>query len=177
MGFAVQLYFDKMLEDALYRVRAGLTAAGVTPTLERLGDRPHISLSVLDSLESERFLPALKGYARSQHRFPIDILGFDSFSGEPGFVYLSPRESSALRRYQRLLHDLVASIDAAVHEHYLPANWVPHSTVGFELPLREVRVALDWLRDHFKPLSGTCTRVGLIEFRPVKEIATYPLAG
>ena len=39
MGYAVQLYFDAKLEDSLTRTRSALTAAGVTPTLERLGDR------------------------------------------------------------------------------------------------------------------------------------------
>src|SRR5437764_12074046 len=60
MGYAVQLYLDAELEAALLALRAALTKAGVTPTLERLGDRPHVSLAVLDDADVPRCVSVLE---------------------------------------------------------------------------------------------------------------------
>jgi 2'-5' RNA ligase len=177
MGFAVQLYFDQPLEEAFLHVRTGLTNAGVTPTLKRLGDRPHVSLSVQTSLDTRRFLPRLEKFAATTAPFEVRFGAFGSFPGAEGVVFLAPTPSEALLRVQKKMHDQLLASYAEVHEHYFPSHWVPHSTVGFELPAREVAVALAWLGANFKPFAGSLTRLGLIEFRPVKEIATFALGG
>ena len=175
MGYAVQLYFDPPLEAASNVLRQSLAAAGVTPTLDRLGDRPHISLSVLNSLDGARFLPLLERFAGSCEPFSVEFAAFASFPTDQGVVYLSPAPSEVLRRCQKQLHELLVGIEAEVHEYYVPRAWVPHSTVGFGLPAPEVSLALAWLRDHFKPMAGRFTHIGVIEFPPVKEMARYPL--
>ena len=177
MGFAVQLYFDQALEEALVRVRSGLAAAGVTPTLKRLGDRPHVSLSVQTSLDAPRFLPRLEKFAAATAPFDVGFGAFGSFPGSEGVVFLAPTPSDALLRAQRKMHDQLLASYAEVHEHYFPSSWMPHATVGFELPPREVALALAWLGANFKHCAGKFTRLGLIEFRPVKEIATFALSG
>ena len=177
MGFAVQLYFDQPLEEAFVHVRTGLANAGVTPTLKRLGDRPHVSLSVQTSLDTRKFLPRLEKFAASAAPFDVGFGAFGSFHGGEGVVFVAPTPSDALLRMQRKMHDQLMSSYAEVHEYYFPDNWMPHSTVGFELPKQEVALALSWLGANFKPIGGKFTRVGLIEFRPVKEIATYALGG
>jgi 2'-5' RNA ligase len=177
VGFAVQLYFDQPLEEAFLHVRNGLTAAGVTPTLKRLGDRPHVSLSVQVSLDTRKFLPRLEKFAAAAAPFDVGFGSFGSFPGTDGVVFLAPTPSETLLRMQRKMHDQLLASYAEVHEYYFPNTWMPHSTVGFELPPREVAVALAWLGANFKHCAGKFTRVGLIEFRPVKEIATFSLAG
>jgi 2'-5' RNA ligase len=177
MGFAVQLYFDQPLEEAFLHVRTGLANAGVTPTLKRLGDRPHVSLSVQTSLDTRRFLPRLEKLAASTAPFDVGFGAFGSFPGGEGVVFVAPSPSETLLRLQKKTHEQLLTSFAEVHEHYFPNSWVPHSTVGFELPQREVAVALAWLGANFRPCSGKFTRLGLIEFRPVKEIATFALGG
>jgi 2'-5' RNA ligase len=177
MGFAVQLYFDAPLEASFNAIRQGLTVAGVTPTLKRLGDRPHVSLSVQASLDARRFLPRLEKFAASTAPFEVGFGAFGSFPGGEGVVFLAPDPSEALLRAQKKMHDQLLVSFAEVHEYYFPGRWMPHSTVGFELPKQEVALALAWLGANFKHIAGTFTRVGLIEFRPVKEIATFALGG
>ena len=175
MGFAVQLYFDQPLEEAFIHVRNGLANAGVTPTLKRLGDRPHVSLSVQASLDTRKFLPKLEKFAASAAAFDVGFEAFGAFPGSEGFVFIAPAPSETLLRLQRRMHEQLLASYAEVHEHYFPHQWVPHSTVGFELPPKEVALALSWLGANFRKCAGKFTRVGLIEFRPVKEIATFAL--
>lgn len=174
-GFAVQLYLDAALEGSLTGVRSALTAAGVTPTLERLGDRPHVSLAVLEDVREEGCIAALEKFAETQLPFPASFAAFGAFPTAQGVVYLTPTPSAALLEAHRRMHRLLRELGAKVHEHYLPDAWIPHSTIGFELSNDEVALALSWLHGNFKPVAGTCSSIGLIEFLPVMRLATFEL--
>jgi hypothetical protein len=175
MGYAVQLYFDAGLEASLLEVRSALTKAGVTPTLERLGDRPHVSLAVLDDVPVQQCIAMLEQFAKAQTVFPASIAAFGAFPTSPGFVYLSPSPNAELLGAHRKMHRVLAELGAVVHEHYIPESWIPHSTVGFELSHEEVAIALSWLRANFRPVDGVFASVGVIEFRPVKQLAVFDL--
>ena|SRR5882672_1655486 len=176
-GYAVQLYFDAGLEAALLAVRKSLTKAGVTPTLQRLGDRPHVSLAVMEDVDVRICLPALERVAGAQPDFAAGLAAFGTFASAQGVVYLSPTPSRRLLTlHQRICREL-RDIGARVHEHYVPGNWMPHATVGLDLPRVEVSTALSWLQANFKPLSGRFSSLGLIKFRPVNALAVFDLAG
>jgi 2'-5' RNA ligase len=175
MGYAVQLYFDAKLEASLTRTRAALTAAGVTPTLERLGDRPHVSLAVLEDVPVQRCIAAVEKFAETQRAFPASFAAFGAFPTAQGVVYVSPTPTAELLEAQRRMHRLLSEFGAKVHEHYLPESWIPHSTVGFELSNAEVALALSWLHGNFKAVAGTYNSIGLIEFVPVKRLAAFEL--
>jgi hypothetical protein len=175
MGYAVQLYFDSRLEASLLEIRSALTQAGVTPTLERLGDRPHVSLAVLETVPVQRCIDMVERFAGTQSAFPASFSAFGTFPTSQGVVYLTPTPSPALLDAHRRMHQRLVEIGAGVHEYYLPDTWMPHSTVGLELPAREVALALSWLDGHFKPVAGTFNSVGVIEFVPVKQLAIFEL--
>jgi len=175
MGYAVQLYFDSGLEASLLGVRSALTRAGVTPTLERLGDRPHVSLAVLDRVPVQRCIAMVEQFAESQRPFRATFAAFGAFPTSQGVVYLTPTPSAELLDAHRSMHRLLTELGADVHEHYVPDAWIPHSTIGFELSSEEVALALSWLHENFKPLDGMYSSMGLIEFAPVKQLATFGL--
>ena len=175
MGYAVQLYFNAELEAALLEVRTALTKAGVTPTLERLGDRPHVSLSVLNDVDVQRCITMIEQFANSQSAFRTGFAAFGAFPTAQGVVYLSPAPNEALLTAHRVMHQRLVDIGAQIHEYYFPDGWIPHATMGFELSSKEVALALSWLHGNFKPVGGIFASLGLIEFPPVKEIATFEL--
>ena len=175
MGYAVQLYFNAELEAALLKVRKALTEAGIPPTLERLGDRPHVSLAVANSLDAKSCIAMLESFANDQVAFPAEFAAFGAFPTAQGVVYLSPTPSGDLIRVHRRMNERLKKLHVEVHEHYAPDGWMPHATIGFELTSTEVAFALSWLHGNLKPIEGTFASVGLIEFIPVKELATFKL--
>lgn len=175
MGYAVQLYFNTELEAALLEVRAALTRAGVTPTLERLGDRPHVSLSVLHEVDVRSCITMLEHFADGRSSFRSGFEAFGAFPTSQGVVFLSPTPSEDLLGAHRVMHQRMVDLGAQVHEHYVPDGWIPHATMGFELSSKEVALALSWLHANFKPVDGAYASVGLIEFPPVKSLATFTL--
>jgi 2'-5' RNA ligase len=175
MGYAVQLYFDPGLEKSMLDLRSALAAAGVTPTLERLGDRPHVSLAVLQSVPVRRCVDVLEKYSATQGPFRATFAAFGAFPTSQGVVFLAPTPDAALLDAHRRMHRLLCELGVEVHGHYAPDAWVPHATVGFELPDPEVGLGLSWLHANYKPLAGSFSSVGLIEFVPVKPLATFDL--
>ncbi|TAK45956.1 MAG: 2'-5' RNA ligase family protein [Betaproteobacteria bacterium] len=175
MGYAVQLYFDPDLEARLLQVRAALTRTGVTPTLERLGDRPHVSLAVLEELPVPRCVAMLEQFARTHMAFRASFAAFGAFPTSQGVVYLSPTSNDGLFDAHRSMHRLLTELGAAIDKHYIPETWIPHSTIGFELSTKEVAVALSWLHNNFRPVEGMFASIGVIEFPPVKQLAVFNL--
>ena len=177
MSFAVQFYFDQALEAAVFELRRVLTAAGVTPTLDHLGDRPHVSASVLPLLDAEAFRSRLEHLSRSLAPFSIALSALGAFPTAEGVLFLAPAPSASLLRAQRLVHEELLGLGASPSPYYAPGAWVPHCTIGLDLPTHEVHRAFQVGLANLRPLSGQVRAIGVIEFRPVKELYGFPLAG
>jgi 2'-5' RNA ligase len=177
MNFAVQFYFDRALEDAVLELRRALTAAGVTPTLDQLGDRPHVSASVLPHLDEAAFRGRLEHLARGIAPFSIALSALGAFPSAEGVLFLAPAPSASLLRAQRLVHEELLGLGASPSPYYVPGEWVPHCTIGLNLPTHEVHRAFQVGLANLRPLSGQVRAMGVIEFPPVKELYGFPLGG
>lgn len=174
MAHAIRLYFDAALEAALIGVRTALTSAGISPTLEALGDRLHVSVAGADAMDVSLCASMLERVAQARPSFATSLAAFGLFPGDQGVVYLTPTPSESLLDIHREVYGRLTSVGIQLYQHFRPEGWVPHVTVGFELSQPEVAMAVSWLHANFKPLSGRFGSIGLIEYYPVREIATFP---
>jgi 2'-5' RNA ligase len=177
MSFAVQFYFDRALEDAVFELRRALTAAGVTPTLDHLGDRPHVSASVLALLDAAVFRSCLERLSRSLAPFSIALSALGAFPTAEGVLFLTPAPTASLLQAQRLVHEELLGLGASPSPYYVPEAWVPHCTIALDLPTNEVHRAFQIGLANFRPLSGQVRALGVIEFPPVKALYGFPLGG
>ncbi len=176
MGFAVELYFNPELEAALRRLRERLTRAGVTPTLDALGDRPHVSLAVFDDVDVARLTPELAAFAAQTPAFPVAFASVGAFPTAEGVVFLAPVMTETLMQVHRDFHRRLAALGIPCNPYYAPDAWVPHSTIAFEVSRPAMVKAVDTLLAEMRPLTGTCCEVGLAEFRPIVIRQLYPLS-
>ena len=176
MGYAIELFFDDASERAVRRTWDGLGAALGKPSLSELGARPHVSLAVYDdSLETNGFPERLLDFARSVAPFEFKLSSVGTFPGSEGVVFLAPVVTLRLLEVHARFHEVFSKHDHAGMGYYLPGNWVPHCTVAIDLPAAEVREAVGYCREAFRPISGRFQEIGLVEFRPVKELCTFKL--
>jgi 2'-5' RNA ligase len=108
---------------------------------------------------------------------PLEIT-FDragSFTG--GVVYLAPAPSAGLRRLHAAFHARCEDLSRSVWHHYQPDFWMPHLTLAMDLEPSQVAPALAIAETIRLPLPARLVEVGIVEFRPVRELAGYPLAG
>ena len=176
MGYAIELFYDEASERAVRDIWDGLGTALGQPSLSELGARPHVSLAVYgDGLDTNGFPERLLEFARSIDSFDFTLSSLGTFPGQEGVVFLAPVVTRRLLEVHAQFHEVFSNHDDAGMGYYLPGNWVPHCTVAINLPAAEVIEAVAYGREAFQPISGRFQEIGLIEFRPVKELFTCAL--
>lgn len=178
MGFAVELHIDEVnaapivaLSDAIYARCGGLSLTG-------MGAHPHISLTVFTELADPAPGDALLAeFAAVTPPIPVTFSAIGVFSGTQGVVYLAPVVTAELLALHRRFHERLAALAIPSNAYYLPGNWIPHCTVGFELPAEQIGQAVALCQQAHVFHAATLTTIRLIEFRPVRPIFTYHLQG
>jgi 2'-5' RNA ligase len=175
MGFAVELYFDPQTERALRDLRKVLIVAGVRPVLDEIGDRPHISLAVFSQVEPDDLLKELKDFAAETAPLRITLSAIASFPTAEAVLFLAPAVTQELMDVHWDFHQLLNDMKLHPHAYYQPDRWVPHSTVAQNVEPNLFATAFDTLRRGFKPFTGQLVEMGLVRFRPVVTLGTFPL--
>lgn len=176
MGHAVQLLLGATSRERVLALWQLLADEGVSSLLPDLGSVPHISLAVFDDLEVERILPVLADFARETSSVPITFAAAAAFPGDEGVVYLAPVVTGELLDAHEDFHARLAATDLECHPCYRPGSWVPHCTVGQDLPAGAIATALDHARraNVFGPAE--LDALTLVAFRPVVTLKTIALA-
>ncbi len=176
MGYAVVLYFDQQTEQGVLDLRDVLENHGVSSMLGRLGDRPHISLAVFDDVDRDLLISVAQDHSGTLAAFGLQLSAVGTFPTNENTVFLSPVPTIELLQCHQELHRRLATSGLLPSPYYLPANWVPHCTVEQNIPDEQVTRAIQLCKDAFKPLTGAFQEIGVVEFRPVKYLANWPLS-
>jgi 2'-5' RNA ligase len=173
MGFAVEMYFDSDTELAVRRLRRELTNHGLKSVLDEMGDRPHISLAVIDDVDPALLNPKLKVFALVTEKMPLILSAIGSFPSQEGILYLAPAVSRSLLEVHYNFHELLAETEIETAEYYRPGNWVPHCTIAQGLESNELTTAFAICSASLRPIHGMICEIGLSQFRPVTHISQY----
>ncbi len=174
-GYAVELYFDKKMEDEYFSFRESIYKLGVNPVLGNLGDRPHVSLAVFGEVEIEQVIKLTSTFAPLCRQFPAQLSSFGAFPTDSNVVYLQPVPTQPLLELHKRYHDHLQENNLFSSFYYQPGQWVPHCTLEFELPDDQFDLALRLCKKHFSPIHGTFSSMGVIAFRPIAYLTEYPL--
>lgn len=175
MGFAVELHFDPATEARLTSLWDTITRAGIGIDLSEMGSRPHISLAVLDHVDLEMFRVELESFARDEQPLTVTLGAVGTFPSTQGVVYVAPVVTRELLALHERFHRRLDNLGIMAHSYYRPNSWVPHCTTAFEVQWDQIPAAVNVCRqsDVFHPAQ--LVAVGLVEFRPVCELCTFPL--
>ena len=175
MPFAVELSMDDHAATAVRQLWQSLVEAGIPSQPQAAGARPHISLCVYESLDSSVAEKQLENFARQIGTIPFQLETVETFPGSNGVVFLAPRPSEELLEIQRRFHKDFAGHRATVSEYYLPAHWKPHCTIAEKLSPQSKR-AIEVCRRAPLAIRVLFVQIGLIEFRPIKDICVFNLS-
>ena len=160
MPYTVELQLSRAAEARFLRMWTILKEEGVSDLLFRLGYRPHVTLAMYHDIDVPRTIAKLERFAaRCQ---PIPVV-FPLFAVGPSSIIALPTENTALRRlhtgFVRAFGPSFRSIDHA-------GVWMPHCTIGMELPAAKMSRAVERLLAAWQPITGSLDRLALIKFRP-----------
>ena len=177
MGFAIELHVDETnaapistLSDAIYAQCGGASLTG-------MGGHPHLSLTVFAQLAPAPVEALLAEFAATTPPIPVTFSAVGVFPSTQGVVYLAPVVTAELLALHALFHARFATLATSSNAYYLPGNWMPHCTVGFEVPADKIGQAVTLCQQANVFQTVTLTTIRLIEFRPVRPIFTYHLQG
>ena len=176
MGYAAEIYFDPDSELAVRRIWSSIADAFGLSTMLTDGGRPHVSLAVYaDDLDHGSFIRELPAFAKSLAPLEVQLGSVGTFPTKEGVVFLAPvvtRELLALHEWFRITF---SRFEGCASAHYLSGNWVPHVTVATDLTGAEIAQVGKHCWEHFQPIQGWFHEIGLVEFRPVRVLATVKL--
>lgn len=176
MGFAVELYFDPDSDLAVRRIWSAIADGFGLSTMLTNGGRPHVSLAVYsDDFDHRSFTRELSAFSKSLAPFRFDLGSVGTFPTNEGVVFLAPVVTSELLAVHERFHTTFATYRGWSSTHYLPGNWVPHCTVATDLTDSEIGQVVNHCWEHFRPTQGRFQEIGLVEFRPVRELTTFKL--
>ena len=176
MGFAVELYLDPVSDRAVRRIWSEIADGTGISTMSASGGRPHVSLAVYsDDLDHHSLARTLSAFSGSLVPFGFDLVSAGTFPTSEGVVFLAPVVTGELLGLHEQFHTAFARYGDWASTHYLPGNWVPHCTVATDLTDAMIGQAIQRCREQFRPIHGRFQKIGLVEFRPIRELATFQL--
>ncbi|MCX6048920.1 MAG: 2'-5' RNA ligase family protein [Chloroflexi bacterium] len=172
VGYAVELYFDPALSAKIRRLWETIhtTCGGAA-----VGVEPHISLAVVDTPQPDQLQQLTKIFAQQHAPLPIALDAIGTFPSAEGVVYLAPVVTLALLELHRDFHQQLADNALIAYPYYRPGQWIPHCTVGIQLPAEKIADALACCRASAIFERGHLMAISLIELPAVRELAQYVL--
>lgn len=174
-GYAVELFFDKKMEDEILSFRNSLYKLGIIPVLGDMGDRPHVSLAVFGDMEIDQVIKITSTFCQQCTQLPAQLAAFGAFPTDSNVIYLLPVPSQPLLDLHKEFHDYLHREKILSTHYYLPGQWVPHCTLEFELSDDQLNLAFQLCKKHFSPIYGTFSSIGVIAFRPIAYLAEFHL--
>lgn len=177
IGYAVELYFDAEGEERIRRLWRGLATVGISDVLEKSGGRPHISLAVFGDVEVGRLQEVVEGFAQELPPLRVNLASVGTFPTPEGVVFLAPVVSRALLALHESFSERLAVHKLVAQPYYRAGRWVPHCTVGQSLASGQITAAVEFCR--YADVYGRydLVEMGMVEFRPVKQIVVGRLMG
>jgi|SRR6266850_1295123 len=165
MPYALELALDEHAAAVVRQLWHDLEDAGIVH-MARSGARPHLSVGIWDHLDRDAADAELMRFAADAAPVPI----FPQVA-----IFLAPTVTPALLELQAGLHARFSRLATAPWEHYLPGTWVPHCTLATDFTAAQFTGALEIVRRVALPIACRLVEIGIVEFRPVKQLASRPL--
>jgi hypothetical protein len=167
MPYSIQLRFDPESESKILSFSKALNDLGIADPEQQFSSMPHIALGVFQELDVDRTKAVLDGLALK--RFPLLFASLATFAGTENVVFLSPLHIPELYVCHQTIHENVSTY-SLYNDHYQPGGWIPHCTVGIEIPEDRFGQAFQHLKARFSPLSVNVERLCVTRFRPSEVI-------
>ena len=175
MGYAVELYFDRHTEQQVLDLRHTLIDRNAASALSSLAGRPHISLAVFQDADLDRLSVVTQEFAGSIEPFDLQLSAVGIFPSDENVLFLAPVVTAQLLAHHRHFHDQLNEVGLTSWPYYTPDRWMPHCTVEMNIPTDRFSAAVEICQENFKPVAGKFREIGIVEFRPLKSVATWPL--
>ncbi len=164
MAHAIEMFFDARADAAVRALWQQLADAGLPSLATRTHGRhrPHVSLTVAESLDRADLAPVQSALAGQLPTVLLDVLG--TFPGTEGALFLGAVVTGDLLTLHARLHQALAGQPVTHWPYYRPGRWVPHCTLAQGLGRDEIATAFRLLHG-YQPIRARVSSVGVTDTR------------
>jgi 2'-5' RNA ligase len=174
MPYAVEVALDPAAAAIVRRIWRELGDAGIG-YMAGAGARPHVTLGIWDTLDHADAEAELSRFAAETAPIRLTLASVGLFPAVA--VFLAPTVTVELLDLHAAFHRRFNRFGRGPWDHYREAAWVPHCTLATDLEPGQFGSALAIAGRAPLPLESRLVEVGIVEFRPVKQLVSYELAG
>jgi 2'-5' RNA ligase len=169
------LRFDRETEKRFDAVTRAVAERGANRYMIDAGIPPHVTVS---SFCAERPDDVKTVIDENRSLFAAGELIWVSLGAfPPQVLFAAPVLSEYLQDFCVKLNRLISPLaEAGDYGHYLPYQWVPHTTLATQMGESELHAAFETAVRHFTPFGGRSNRLILAEGDPYKELAVWDLS-
>lgn len=168
MAVAAVLYFDEESEKKIYRLWQMIFNTGLCTTLLGEGAFPHITLGGFEGVTPEEVAERLRHKSPLWPKSSIQFTSVSTFLNEHGTVYLAPKVTEDMLRWNREFHNIFADWREKALPLYTPELWVPHCTLALNIARAQVFQVMQTTLDTFQPFFVETAAIGFAEFYPLR---------
>jgi hypothetical protein len=176
MPFAVELFFDTGLEDAVRRLWEAVSqATGVPNRMAVTGNRPHVSLAAFNDCQVEAAVEDLRALAAGARTVDLDLNSIGTFASLEGVLFLAPVVTQALLDIHLDCQARFQDLAQGMWPYYLPEKLAFHCTLNTGLSADEINAAISAVKATGLPSAGKAVEIGLVRIPEMEFIATFKL--
>jgi 2'-5' RNA ligase len=174
MPYAVELALDLRSAAAVRRAWRELADAGIG-YVAGSGARPHLTLGIWDTIDHERAEAVVTRFAAETAPVRLTLASVGLFPGVA--VFLAPTVTTDLLDLHAGFHRRFDRLGQGSWDHYRPGTWVPHCTLATDMEPGQFAGALAIAGRVPLPLECRLVELGIVEFRPVRQVISRGLVG
>lgn len=169
-GVAVELYFDPNTTARIKKLWKRTNSI-----LPSLGAEPHLTLSLNELNALNDLVPLVERFSENQVSIDISLSSIGIFPTNEGVIYLAPVVTQQLLEVHARFHNMLRAHQISVTQYYMPDQWVPHVTIGQDVPSEQINEVIRESRRSmvFGPIR--ITSIGVVEYRPVISVCQFDL--
>jgi 2'-5' RNA ligase len=175
MTYSISLGFDEITGDKIKQDIIGLCKKDISSCVLDYNIPPHITLSIFEY--EPGIMDVLKKVVDSSGTFiKSDKIHFSSIGiFHPPVLYYAPVVTKQLIDINEKVYNLLKDINAKFTPYYVPDNWVPHVSLGYNMTNKDLLVAFEYINDTFNAFDGQYTKLILSKYDPYSEIYVVEL--
>ena len=144
-------------------------------TYRRLGSAPHISLAVYDQVDTQAFGAALRKFAGTLRRTPVELNQIGVFAHDECVLFLAPVVTTGLLDLHRRYHEFFGGFAKSCWDYYRPGNWCPHVTLAMNLAPPALATALERVAPLWRGLTTFVDAVRFASYPPLRALDLHRL--
>lgn len=135
---------------------------------------PHITISAFETQNEHAIKEVLDSLVCKLQKGSLTWASVGQFF--PYVIYMTPVLNAYLHEMAESIYHVLSDLEGVrVNAHYMPFQWLPHTTIAKKLSKEEMRIAFEVLQDSFGVFEGEVVKIGLAKPNPHRDIATWEL--